>query len=148
MHALSNVLVTLFRYWRTSQWSGRDFRLAGIWTSSHSSDMSRYVMPVTVSTAKKRMDRALLDWKLHKTHWLQESHLDAPHRHWSFQIPIFWHCDDLHHCWRGMSLRHWTAPFPRNNKGNSLSLVTENRNQAGACDLHPRIIVPFGCGMF
>ena len=31
--------------------------------------------------------------------------------------------------------------------GGSLSLVTVNRNQAGACDLHPTIVVPFGCGM-
>jgi hypothetical protein len=26
-------------------------------------------------------------------------------------------------------------------------LVNVNSNQAGACDLHPTIVVPFGCGM-
>jgi len=37
-----------------------------------------------------------------------------------FRIPMFWHCDDLLHRWRGMSLRHWTAPFPGNDRRNSL----------------------------
>jgi len=31
--------------------------------------------------------------------------------------------------------------------GTRLILVTVNRNQAGACDLHLTIVVPFGCGM-
>ena len=138
----------MFTYWWTSQWKWAG--LPSCWNMnismfcncgiSHSCNMSRYVMPVTVSSA-------LFDWWLHKTHWLYESHVDSPHRHVGFQIPIFWHCDSWLHHWCGMSLHHWTAPFPGNDQWNSLSLVTVNRNQAGTCDLHLTIVVPFGCGM-
>jgi len=55
--------------------------------------------------------------------------------------------NSLLHCSCGMSLCHWTAPIPGNDHWNSLSLVTVNRNQAGACDLHLTILVPFGCAM-
>ena len=68
---------TVFRYWRTSQW-----KLAGLpscWNMNvgmfcscgidHSCNMSRYVMPVTVSSAKKNEPYTF--WlELHKTHWL------------------------------------------------------------------------------
>ena len=61
-HVLSSVLVTLCSGTdETHSGSGRDFRIAGIWTSvcfatvvlATVANMSRYVMPVTVSSAKK-----------------------------------------------------------------------------------------------
>ena len=37
--------------------------------------------------------------------------------------------------------------FLPHTRQHGLSLVNVNRNQAGACDLHPTNVVPFGCGM-
>ena len=76
-HTLSNVVVTLFRYWETSQWKWAGLPSCGNMNVgmfcncgiSHSCNMSRYVMPVTVSSAKKN-GPTLFDWRLHKTHSL------------------------------------------------------------------------------
>ena len=80
----------VFRYWRTSQW-----KWAGLLSSwnmnvsmfcnrgfSHGCNMPRYVMPVTVSSAKENGPYTF--WlEMHKTHCFK-SHYDAAHRHVGF----------------------------------------------------------------
>jgi len=51
------------------------------------------------------------------------------------------------HASNGFFSKEQNCTFRGNDNRNSLSIVTINRNQGSACDLHSTLAVPFGSGM-